>query len=233
MTTPRSGPQDFDRLGDLLPPGAGGATAGTASVGAPAPGAAPSVAAGAVPGRPLPGDDLNQRLVAVWPEVVGAEVAANARPVQLRDGRLVATTSSSAWAQTLQLMSPMIVAGLNERLGAETIDRAVFRHAGWDNFASITPTKAAAQAAKERPPGRRTSGTRPSEAAAPAGASPAEPATEAAAGRAGYDAQGFSGEEQRALEDLELLPLAPAVKERIREAMRAGFVRARQDFGRS
>ena len=44
-------------------------------------------------------------------------MAGNARPVQLRDGRLVVTTSSSAWAQTLQLMSEMVRARLNERLG--------------------------------------------------------------------------------------------------------------------
>ncbi|OFV83227.1 MAG: hypothetical protein A2W26_13190 [Acidobacteria bacterium RBG_16_64_8] len=63
---------------------------------------------------------------------MGGEVAANTRPVQLRDGRLVVSTSSSAWAQTLQLMGDAIVNRLNERLGSEVVNNIIFRHAGWE-----------------------------------------------------------------------------------------------------
>jgi hypothetical protein len=233
MTVPGSGPRDFDRLGELLPLGTGGATEPATS------GAAPG------PARPLGGDEIHQKLVAVWPEVVGTEVAANARPVQLRDGRLVATTSSSAWAQTLQLMSPLIVDRLNERLGEGTIDRAVFRHAGWESPVPAAPASIPDKTAKPHPAGRRKSPARTAMPPAAQTAAPLAPAdrpgpaagptaaTEAPAMPVPDDTQGLSAEERQALADLEKLPLAPAVKERIREAMKAGFVRARQDFGRS
>jgi hypothetical protein len=143
---------DFARIGDLLPPGSEGAAAAR-----PAAGTAPDAR----------GSDLSRRLAAVWAEVVGDEVAANARPVQLRDGRLVVTTSSSAWAQTLQLMSEMVRARLNERLGDRAIDRVVFRHAGWEGSPA---ERSSAQAAETlwtiskgslyRLPSRRRSGMR-------------------------------------------------------------------------
>jgi phenylacetate-coenzyme A ligase PaaK-like adenylate-forming protein len=46
-------------------------------------------------------------------------------------------------------------------------------------------------------------------------------------------ADGLTPEEVQALADLDRQPLDPTVKARIREAMQAGFVRTRQDFGRS
>ena len=110
----------LDRLGDLLPPGAVGAPKGPFGAGQ----AGPACSGG--------DEDLSRRLSIIWADAMGPEVAANARPVQLRDGRLVVTTSSSGWAQTLQLMSPMVVERLNEALGGGTVAKAVFRHAGWD-----------------------------------------------------------------------------------------------------
>ncbi len=193
---------DFDRLGDLLPadgaaPSAG-AVGGAGCRGGARPSRTPASAAA----------DLDRRLSAVWAEVVGAEVAGNARPAQLRGGRLVVTTSSSAWAQTLQLMSEMIIARLNERLGAGAVEKAVFRHAGWDMQAAAPSASPPTRAAGRQAP-----------ACGPAAA--------------GDDLAGFSDEEKKALADLELLPLSPSVKDTIRDAMKAGFVRARQDFGRS
>ncbi len=193
---------DFARIGDLLPPGSEGAAAAAR----PAPGPAPDARA----------SDLNRQLAAVWAEVLGVEVAGNARPVQLRGGRLVVTTSSSAWAQTLQLMSEIVRARLNERLGGEVVDRVVFRHAGWEGHpAGPSPV----QAAETQVAGGRRSG-----------------GTGGRSGRArtpvGNDQVEFSAEQKQALDDLERLPLSPAVKATIRDAMMAGFVRARQDSGR-
>jgi hypothetical protein len=203
---------DFDRLGDLLPaneaaaPSAGGA-GGAGGRGGAAPSRTPASGA-ADAGVAARAADLDRRLSAVWAEVVGGEVAGNARPAQLRGGRLVVTTSSSAWAQTLQLMSEMIIARLNERLGAGAVEKAVFRHAGWDTSAAPLPASPPTRASGRHAPVR-----------GPAAA--------------GDDVAGFSDEEKKALADLELLPLSPSVKDTIRDAMKAGFVRARQDFGRS
>jgi len=143
-------PADFERLGELLR--LCGAAPGDA-------GAAPHGHPSEEPGRcvvptvsRVPPPDPNRALASVWSEVVGAGVAANARPVQLRAGRLVVSTSSSAWAQTLQSMSEAIIARLNERLGPGSVERAVFRHAGWES----------------RPPVAIGRGSGPNQAAPPA-----------------------------------------------------------------
>lgn len=205
---------DFDRLADLLPREASGAAR---------PGGGPR---GGTAGTP-PADELSERLAAVWADVVGAEVADNARPVQLRDGRLVVTTSSSAWAQTLQLMGPLVVARLNDRLGEGSVERAVFRHAGWDVFTALGAGTTAGHASEFAGASERSARR---ERKRPRRAEPdsAEPASVASPG----ELEGLSAEEKQALADLERLPLAPSVKETIREAMKAGFARARQDSGR-
>jgi hypothetical protein len=208
---------DFDRLGDLLPDGEAvprarsrrSATGGAGVAGnPPVSGTTPFESNAGSPGGIPPSGagageaDLNQRVAGLWLEVVGPEVAANARPVQVREGRLVATTSSSAWAQTLQLMSEMVIARLNDRLGGPVIEKAVFRHAGWLDFAR--------RDVPEEPKPRRAAGS--SDKA---------------------EQEGLSVEERQALADLEGLPLSPSAKDAIRNAMKAGFVRARQDSGRS
>jgi hypothetical protein len=260
---------EFDRLGDLLPDGTpgtggggafdGGAGGRRSSRGSVSGGTVPvGAVSGQCPGLAMGGGTtareagLNQRLADVWADVVGAEIAANARPAQLRDGRLVVTTSSSAWAQTLQLMSEMIIARLNERLGEGAVQKAVFRHAGWEMF--VVPGEVPgspqvatpARAPRGRPKAAHAASAGSAEAAATAGADGTPPSSSAAPEPASAkpdaaptgcqatdDLAGFSEEEKQALTDLERLPLAPAVKATIRDAMRAGFVRARQDLRRS
>jgi hypothetical protein len=57
-------------------------------------------------------------LVAVWPEAVGAMVAANAWPARIgRDRTLHVNTSSSAWAFELGQLAPTILERLREKLG--------------------------------------------------------------------------------------------------------------------
>ena len=104
---------------------------------------------------PAGGDRLGRR--------VGPEVAANARPVQLRDGRLVVTTSSSAWAQTLQLMSPMVV---------ERLERPARARGRWRRRCSGMPDgtrldAAPGQAAGAAGAGARRGGRRPPRASTP------------------------------------------------------------------
>lgn len=100
---------DLERLGDLLG----------------APGSAPD---------PEPAADrpVERRLTEVWLGVVGPDVAGNATPVSLRSGRLTVATSSSVWAQTLQLMAESLADGLNKALGEVVVTSVVCRPAGWD-----------------------------------------------------------------------------------------------------
>lgn len=153
-----------------------------------------------------------QMVARVWPDVVGPEVAANTRPVQLRRQRLVVSASSSAWAQTLQFMGPSIAARLNERLGTAAVDEIVFRHAGWE----------------EQP--RRSAGS-DGPCSAPAGAGAAAGAAGGGPGLTPSDDtdEGLTAEQRAALADVERLDLDPALRTRVLRAMRAAFVRGQQD----
>ncbi len=219
---------ELDRLGDLLPPEASGRSTKTP--------VRSGGGSGGMAGAPAQGsgseEELARRVAIVWTEEVGPEIAANARPVQLRNGRLVVTTSSSSWAQTLQLMSAMVVERLNHRLGEGSVERAVFRHAGWD------PTWNADAATC--PPGAAVSGTGIPAAATvtgPTAPTPAAPLLEEmdapSVPSATSESGDFSPEEQRALAEVDGLPLPAAVRQTIRQAMIADFVHNRQNSGRS
>jgi hypothetical protein len=194
------GKPDFARLGDLLGDACEGPAEAPAQTGS-------AAAAGPTPSarRPARGRtttaprDPARLLALVWPDVVGAEVAANARPVQLKGGRLTVSASSAAWAQTLQFMSDDICARLRETLGTGVVSQVVFRHAGWD----------------ERAPG---ASCRPlPEAPAGSSESPRE-----ARGRP------LSSEQKEALAALEALDLPGELRARIARAMEAAFVRGEQ-----
>jgi hypothetical protein len=62
----------------------------------------------------------------VWDAVVGAQIAARARPVRIREGVLEVRVEQAVWMQQLQLMKPQILSRLNERLG-----KAVVRDIFW------------------------------------------------------------------------------------------------------
>lgn len=186
---PRSRREELHRLGDLITEAEGRG------------------------GEPGVATDLSRSVAETWPQAVGPEISANARPVSFRAGRLVVSTSSSAWAQTLHLMSEAIRSSLNERLGPDTVERVIFRHAGWER----PPAAGGADAAAQDPatggrPIRDPLGASRADAIAPPGA--------------------LTREQEAALEDLANLGLDPALEARIAAAMRAVFVRGEQDPGR-
>lgn len=55
-------------------------------------------------------------LQAVWPEVAGAGIAAEAEPVAEREGVVTVACRSAVWAQELDLMKPQLLERLNARL---------------------------------------------------------------------------------------------------------------------
>ncbi len=73
-----------------------------------------------------------ERLAALWAGTVGEEVARHTEPLYLRDGRLVVATSSSVWAQSLDLMGEQLRGALNDALGDDVVREIRFRPAGWD-----------------------------------------------------------------------------------------------------
>jgi len=65
------------------------------------------------------------RAVEVWPEVVGAAIAAQATAVEVRDGVLFVDVASNVWMQELGLLRNGIVERLNARLGGPRVQRIV------------------------------------------------------------------------------------------------------------
>jgi predicted nucleic acid-binding Zn ribbon protein len=53
----------------------------------------------------------------VWEDVVGARIAAVARPVSERDGEVTIGCQDPVWMQELDLMQEQLQKGLRERLG--------------------------------------------------------------------------------------------------------------------
>jgi predicted nucleic acid-binding Zn ribbon protein len=63
------------------------------------------------------------RVQACWEAVVGAAVAAAARPLAERDGALTVICEAAVWAQELELMGPELLDRLNAALGEECLHR--------------------------------------------------------------------------------------------------------------
>jgi hypothetical protein len=78
---------------------------------------------------PAPGgrSDPLGAIVAQWPALVGAGVAANARPVALSGDTLVVGVRSSGWSQQLSLLAPGIIASLRALPEGAAVERLRFR----------------------------------------------------------------------------------------------------------
>jgi len=62
-----------------------------------------------------------------WDSLVGEQVAAHCRPLQLRDGELVIEAESTAWATQLRLLSRTLTSRLREQLGVDVVRTLVIR----------------------------------------------------------------------------------------------------------
>lgn len=61
------------------------------------------------------------RLFSKWAEIVGADVAARARPVSLKDGLLRIKTDSAIWAAEFRYLAPEVIKRVNIELGAPLV----------------------------------------------------------------------------------------------------------------
>ena len=62
-------------------------------------------------------------LLARWPDIVGAEIAAHCRPERLVDGELVCVAESTAWATQLRLLSHQVLDRLAGEIGPGVVAR--------------------------------------------------------------------------------------------------------------
>jgi predicted nucleic acid-binding Zn ribbon protein len=94
-----------------------------------------------------------QRLLKCWPEVVGAAVAAHARPISIQRNILWVATSSAVWAQELSFGRQQILERLNARLPSPLLDIR-FSTAQWQrpqNKISATGERAAPDLRRAHP----------------------------------------------------------------------------------
>ncbi len=63
----------------------------------------------------------------IWPDVVGATVAARAQPLRIINGTLTVAVSSAPWIQELRFMTGMIRDKLNNSLGGEVVREIVLK----------------------------------------------------------------------------------------------------------
>lgn len=91
-----------------------------------------------------------QRLLACWPEVVGAVVAGQTRPIALQRDVLQVATSSSVWAQNLMFERQRILDKLNARLRLSVKDIR-FSTAHWYNGGAETITSEAQKIWQQHP----------------------------------------------------------------------------------
>ena len=62
-----------------------------------------------------------------WEDIVGPEIAKNAKAVKIDRGTLLIEVKSAAWKQQLQMMAPQIIRKINHKLGSNTIKSIRFR----------------------------------------------------------------------------------------------------------
>lgn len=83
-----------------------------------------------------------QALLNCWPEVVGAAVAAQTRPVAIQRHVLIVATSNSAWAQNLSFERLRLLDKLNHHLAdylqSDTLQDIRFSTTQWSSPSSIT-----------------------------------------------------------------------------------------------
>lgn len=67
-------------------------------------------------------DRLKERsLLLEWSDVVGPEIAAHSRAVDIRDGELIIDADHGAWKQELSMLIPRIIEKFNEAYGAGAV----------------------------------------------------------------------------------------------------------------
>ena len=66
-------------------------------------------------------------LEAAWPEIVGAQVAANSHPARIGEGTLVVTVRSSAWSHQLSFLSEHVLRALHARMPQAGVERLRLR----------------------------------------------------------------------------------------------------------
>ena len=93
-------------------------------------------AVGAILDRVLKSLEIDKKIdenkaLALWPGVVGQQLAGKTRAVSVARGRLVVEAASPVWANDCRMLSHQIREKLNQALGSEIIKSITFRAGNW------------------------------------------------------------------------------------------------------
>jgi hypothetical protein len=66
------------------------------------------------------------RILCLWPEIVGKAISANTRPMGIRNRVLQVKVMNSVWMQQLQFMKGIILQKINDQRGRQAIDDLKF-----------------------------------------------------------------------------------------------------------
>lgn len=67
------------------------------------------------------------KVLFVWNRAVGESIAANAKPIFIKDGVMTVETRNHAWSQELSLISGKILDAINEAIGKKVISALRFQ----------------------------------------------------------------------------------------------------------
>lgn len=82
-------------------------------------------------------DKIEQhRVWLIWEDCVGAQIAANATPIRIRDNILEVRVAHPVWMQQLQLLKPRLLEKINAELGDSPLSDLFFRRG---RMASVEP----------------------------------------------------------------------------------------------
>jgi predicted nucleic acid-binding Zn ribbon protein len=88
-----------------------------------------SLLGGIFRGKPLEKRLNEGKIWLIWDTAVGRQIAAQARPVNFRDGVLTVVVSNAPWMQQLNFMKKGIIEKINGTLGEELV-KEIFLKAG-------------------------------------------------------------------------------------------------------
>ena len=69
---------------------------------------------------------IGWKALSLWPEIVGEKVASRSRAVTFQAGRLVVEVDAPSWVNHLSFLRRDVIARLNARLGAGTVQEIQF-----------------------------------------------------------------------------------------------------------
>lgn len=83
----------------------------------------------------------------LWNQAVGESIAANAKPIFIKDGVMTVETRNHAWSQELSLISEQIIDAVNNAVGKKVISALKFQTAAGE----FTPFEAVAKQSSTSP----------------------------------------------------------------------------------